>query len=71
MSQDTLIHDSIMTLRRIGVRCPETFDDTQAVIRNIYKLKAIVDHMGPIDEGTGGHFGRPVVPHRDKYGFER
>ena len=60
MSQDSILHDSIMILRRIGVRCPVAFDQTQEVIRNIYKLKAIVDHLEPPKQDAA-HFTRPVV----------
>ena len=61
MDLDKLIHSIIMDLRTMAIQHPQTLEVSQAVIDRVYKIKAIVDHMEPIDEGSGGNFGRPVV----------
>ena len=58
---DSILHSIIMDLRTMAVQNPQTLEVSQAVIDRVYKIKAIVDHMEPIDEGSGGNFGRPVV----------
>ena len=61
MSADQLIRDCILDLRVLAVQLPQALEVSQAIVDRLYKIKDHLDALEGSQEGTGGHFGRPVV----------